>query len=182
MCGIPRSQNGRVKTTPRPAVGSINARSPPPSFPTGIAWSRRRYCRRPARSRTGLRRLPAYAGNAAGVRRELTARRGGGRSPCPRADLIRHRCRAELRRCARNPPRGRGRSASRTPRSGAVRPVRARQIISSPLRRAIAAPVAPVRACAFSAMMLMPGSRSSSPGFRLTNGRTPLGPWWRTRR
>ena len=57
----------------------------------------------------------------------------------------------------------------RTPRSGAVRPARARQIISSPLRSAIAAPVAPVRAWALSAMMLMPGSRSSSPGFKWTN-------------
>ena len=32
-----------------------------------------------------------------------------------------------------------------------------------PRRRAMAAPVAPVNVCAFSAMMLMPGSRSISP-------------------
>src|SRR5258708_6711345 len=51
----------------------------------------------------------------------------------------------------------------RTPISGAVRPVRARQIISLPRRKAMAAPVAPVKVCAFSAMMLMPGSRSISP-------------------
>src|SRR5713101_3238572 len=51
----------------------------------------------------------------------------------------------------------------RTPISGAVRPVRARQIISLPRRNAMAAPVAPVKVCAFSAMMLMPGSRSISP-------------------
>ncbi len=50
----------------------------------------------------------------------------------------------------------------RTPISGAVRPVRARQIISLPRRSAMAAPVAPVKVCAFSAMMLMPGSRSIS--------------------
>src|SRR5208282_1643763 len=42
----------------------------------------------------------------------------------------------------------------RTPISGAVRPVRARQTISLPRRNAIAAPVAPVNTCAFSAMML----------------------------
>src|SRR6266853_5606129 len=51
----------------------------------------------------------------------------------------------------------------RTPISGAVRPVRARQTISLPRRSAMAAPVAPVSVCAFSAMMLMPRSRSISP-------------------
>src|SRR5579862_2144506 len=50
----------------------------------------------------------------------------------------------------------------RTPRSGAVRPVRARQTISSPARKAIAAPVAPVRCWARSVMALIAGSRSSS--------------------
>src|SRR5438876_4607777 len=53
----------------------------------------------------------------------------------------------------------------RTPRSGAVRPVRARQTISFPFRKAIAAPVAPVRACARSAIMLIAGSRSISAGW-----------------
>ena len=56
----------------------------------------------------------------------------------------------------------------RTPISGAVRPVRARQTISLPRRSAMAAPVAPVRVCAFSAMMLMPGSRSISPALNQT--------------
>src|SRR4029077_13291363 len=53
---------------------------------------------------------------------------------------------------------------SRTPRSGAVRPARARHTISSPLRRAIAAPLAPVRVFARSAIRLMAGSRSTSAG------------------
>ncbi len=50
----------------------------------------------------------------------------------------------------------------RTPRSGAVRPARARHTISSPLRSAMAAPLAPVSVCARSAITLMAGSRSIS--------------------
>jgi len=58
---------------------------------------------------------------------------------------------------------------------GSGRPVRARHTISLPRRSAMAAPVAPVRACAFSAMMLMPGSRSISPALSRACG-TAVGP------
>src|SRR6266542_4662391 len=47
----------------------------------------------------------------------------------------------------------------RTPRSGAVRPARARQMISFPLRNAMAAPVARVNICARSVITPIAGSR-----------------------
>jgi hypothetical protein len=58
---------------------------------------------------------------------------------------------------------GFGRNAGVSLQADTVRPARARQTISSPARRAMAAPVAPVRCWARSVMALIAGSKSSSP-------------------
>ena len=161
------------ETAGGPAANSTAARSSPPSFRRETAWSPHRCCRTRGASTTALRKLPASAGNAAAEPPESTARPSAGKSPNPLADSISaslHSSTSPVRTHSAESPLS---VCRRTPISGAVRPVRARQTISLPRRSAIAAPVAPVKACAFSAMMLMPGSRSNLSGVnqRMWHGR-----------